>query len=157
MICCTSKTVINFSTSGLLAVRQDELMILLELNDDMMRLPKEVFMHLNEIYNRADKNNTVIKEYGYSQASSNTFLGAFGGELNDSGFVFQFCNYFKSRILVHQANLPMPTIVDPSRRLLPHRTFGPQMGNREFCAKFKTFIYFNLSPSSHGCGFFPSV
>lgn len=71
---------INFSTSGLLAVRQDELMILLELNDDMNRLPKELFLHLNEIYGRADKSNTIIKEYGYSQASS-IFLGAFGGEL----------------------------------------------------------------------------
>lgn len=81
MICCTNKTVINFSTSGLLAVRQDELLILLELNDDMIRLPKEVFMHLNEIYGRADK-GTVFKEYGYSQASTNNFLGAFGGALS---------------------------------------------------------------------------
>lgn len=80
--CCTSKTVINFSTAGLLAVRQDELMILLELNDDMTNLPKEVFLHLNEIYERADKNNVTIKEYGYSQASTNNFLGAFGGEFH---------------------------------------------------------------------------
>lgn len=55
-------------------------MILLELNDDMNRLPKEVFLHFNEIYGRADKSSAVIKEYGYSQASSNNFLGAFGGE-----------------------------------------------------------------------------
>lgn len=81
VICCTNKTVINFSTSGLLAVRQDELLILLELNDDMIRLPKEVFLHFNEIYGRADK-GSVIKEYGYSQASSNSFLGAFGGNFN---------------------------------------------------------------------------
>jgi MAD (mothers against decapentaplegic) interacting protein len=65
----------------LLAVRQDELLILLELNDDMSKLPKEVFLHLNEIYGRADKKNVMIKEYGYSQASSNNFLGAFGGFL----------------------------------------------------------------------------
>jgi hypothetical protein len=80
VVCCTNKTVINFSTSGLLAVRQEELLLLLELNDDMEKLPKEVFLHLNEIYVRADKNNAPIKEYGYSQASSNSFLGAFGGE-----------------------------------------------------------------------------
>lgn len=86
--CCTSKTVINFATSGLLAVRQDEILILLELNDDMIRLPKEVFLHLNGIYTQADKSNTIIKEYGYSQASSNTFLGAFGGEfqINSTGY-----------------------------------------------------------------------
>ncbi|XP_070502635.1 zinc finger FYVE domain-containing protein 9 isoform X2 [Chironomus tepperi] len=81
LICCTNKTVINFSTSGLLAVRQDEIMILLELNDDMKCLPKEVFLHLNEIYSKADKSNVIIKEYGYSQAISNNFLGAFGGFL----------------------------------------------------------------------------
>jgi len=80
--CCTNKTVINFSTSGLLAVRQDEIMILLELNDDMKGLPKEVFLHLNEIYSKADKSNVIIKEYGYSQAISNNFLGAFGGKIN---------------------------------------------------------------------------
>ncbi|CAG9807295.1 unnamed protein product [Chironomus riparius] len=81
LICCTNKTVINISTSGLLAVRQDEIMILLELNDDMKSLPKEVFLHLNEIYSKADKSNVIIKEYGYSQAISNNFLGAFGGFL----------------------------------------------------------------------------
>lgn len=61
-------------------MRQDELLILLELNDDMTRLPKEVFLHLNEIFIRAEKHNSVIKEYGYSQAASNDFLGAFSGE-----------------------------------------------------------------------------
>lgn len=80
MTCCTNKTVINFSTFGLSAVRQDEIMILLELNDDMTGLPNEVFLHLNEIYCKADKNAVVIKEYGHSQASSNNFLGAFGGK-----------------------------------------------------------------------------
>lgn len=59
-------------------------MILLEVNDDMSALPKEVFEHLNEIYNRADKSAVVIKEYGCSQASSNNFLGAFGGELENA-------------------------------------------------------------------------
>ncbi|KAG5671509.1 hypothetical protein PVAND_001703 [Polypedilum vanderplanki] len=81
LTCCTNKTVINFSTSGLLAVRQDEIMILLELNDDMHNIPKEVFLHLNEIYSKADKSNVIIKEYGYSQLSTSNFLGAFGGFL----------------------------------------------------------------------------
>lgn len=60
-------------------MRQDEIMILLELNDDMINLPKEVFLHLNEIYSKADKSNVIIKEYGYSQSSTSNFLGAFGG------------------------------------------------------------------------------
>lgn len=73
-----------------MTVRQDEIMILLELNDDMTALPKEVFLHLNEIYCKADKNAVVIKEYGHSQASSNNFLGAFGGEIN-SQLISEFC------------------------------------------------------------------
>lgn len=80
MTCCTSKTVINFATTGLIAVRQDEILILLELNDDMTKLPKEIFVHLNEIYLKAEREGVIITEYGYSQASSNNFLGAFGGE-----------------------------------------------------------------------------
>ena len=71
-----------------MAVRQDELMLLLELNDDMTRLPKEVFMHLSEIYGRADQSTALIKEYGHSQASSNSFLGAFGGECKINLFSF---------------------------------------------------------------------
>lgn len=63
-------------------MRQDEVMILLEINDDMMTLPKEVFLHFNEIYSRADKSAVVIKEYGCSQTSTNNFLGAFGGKFN---------------------------------------------------------------------------
>lgn len=46
----------------------------------MTKLPKEMFVHLNEIYLKAEREGVIITEYGYSQASSNNFLGAFGGE-----------------------------------------------------------------------------
>lgn len=36
-------------------------------------------MHFNEIYLKAERDGMIIAEYGYSQASSNNFLGAFGG------------------------------------------------------------------------------
>jgi hypothetical protein len=64
----------------LLAVRQDEILILIELNDDMTKIPKEIFLHLNEIYLKAERNGVIITEYGYSQASTSNFLGAFGGK-----------------------------------------------------------------------------
>lgn len=45
----------------------------------MIRLPKEILLHFNEIYLKAERDGMIIAEYGYSQASSNNFLGAFGG------------------------------------------------------------------------------
>lgn len=46
----------------------------------MTKLPKEIFLHLNEIYLKAERNGVIITEYGYSQASTSNFLGAFGGK-----------------------------------------------------------------------------
>lgn len=73
-------------------------MILLELNDDMSTLPKEVFLHLNEIYSKADKSNVIVKEYGYSQAASNNFLGAFGGKLLVSYSLNCFNNWISLQV-----------------------------------------------------------
>lgn len=53
--CCINKTVINFTTKGLQNVAHDEIIILLELDKNQSLLPKDVFLHLNEIYNEADK------------------------------------------------------------------------------------------------------
>jgi hypothetical protein len=89
-------------------------MILLELNDDMIRLPKEVFLHLNEIYVRADKGNAIIKEYGHSQTSTNNFLGAFGG-----GKGVKICGEFLRKLNIHRfslhkTKLPVSTVTDAS-------------------------------------------
>lgn len=52
--CCINKSVINFTTQGMHLVGQDEIVILLEL-DSSNQLPKDIFIHLNEIYRDADK------------------------------------------------------------------------------------------------------
>lgn len=57
--CCINKAVINFTTQGMHLVGQDEIVILLEL-DSSNQLPKDIFIHLNEIYRDADKGETKI-------------------------------------------------------------------------------------------------
>lgn len=54
VVCCINKAVINFTTQGMHLVGQDEIVILLEL-DSLNQLPKDIFIHLNEIYRDADK------------------------------------------------------------------------------------------------------
>ena len=56
MACCINKAVINFTTQGMHLVGQDEIVILLEL-DTSNQLPKDIFIHLNEIYRDSDKGN----------------------------------------------------------------------------------------------------
>lgn len=80
--CCTNKTVINYTTEGLSHRGQDEIIILLEQNE-MNQLPKDIFLHLNDIYNDADKGNTIT-EFGYSLSKSVSLLGS----KENGGFLF---------------------------------------------------------------------
>ncbi|XP_055599672.1 zinc finger FYVE domain-containing protein 9 [Uranotaenia lowii] len=80
--CCVNKTVINFTTRGMHFVGQDEIVILLELGDSK-QLPKDIFVHLNEIYEDADSGNTV-SELGFSPSKKSNFLGS----KNHGGFLF---------------------------------------------------------------------
>lgn len=57
--CCINKAVINFTTQGMHLVGQDEIVILLEL-DSSNQLPKDIFIHLNEIYRDADKGSFLF-------------------------------------------------------------------------------------------------
>lgn len=105
--CCINKAVINFTTQGMHLVGQDEIVILLEL-DTSNQLPKDIFIHLNEIYQDADKGmkttcnqkfidqkrfhnfaigivlGQAISELGFSMASSTPFLGS----KEHGGFLF---------------------------------------------------------------------
>lgn len=67
MSCCINKAVINFTTQGMHLVGQDEIVILLEL-DTSNQLPKDIFIHLNEIYRDADKgtNNSILCEFFFA-------------------------------------------------------------------------------------------
>ncbi|XP_058061254.1 zinc finger FYVE domain-containing protein 9 [Anopheles bellator] len=82
LACCTNQTVINFTTHGLQYVGQDEVIILLELGDSQA-LPKDMFVHLNELYCEADRGN-IITELGFSPARTNHFLGS----KNHGGFLY---------------------------------------------------------------------
>lgn len=77
-----NKTVINFTTKGLHHVGQDEIVILLEL-DETNLIPKDIFLHLNDIYNEADKGNTIT-ELGFSMPKGQNFLGS----KEHGGFLF---------------------------------------------------------------------
>ncbi|XP_063705751.1 zinc finger FYVE domain-containing protein 9 [Culicoides brevitarsis] len=82
LTCCVNKTVINFTTKGLHHVGQDEIVILLELDESNL-IPKDIFLHLNDIYNEADKGNTIT-ELGFSMPKMTNFLGS----KEHGGFLF---------------------------------------------------------------------
>lgn len=60
--CCINKTVINFTTHGMHHIGQDEIVILLELDDSSL-LPKDIFLHLNEIFRDADRGMYETMEF----------------------------------------------------------------------------------------------
>lgn len=53
MNCCVNKTAWCFSTEGLITVGQDEIVYLLECMDNEKTVPKDIFLHINNIYNDA--------------------------------------------------------------------------------------------------------
>ncbi|KAK5638041.1 hypothetical protein RI129_012336 [Pyrocoelia pectoralis] len=83
MDCCINKWAWCFSTEGMINVGQDEILILLEYIDNEKSIPKDVFFHLNSIYNNA-KTGSSITEYGISLHDTNYFLDS----KNHVGFLF---------------------------------------------------------------------
>lgn len=65
--CCINKTVINYTTEGMRLVGQDEIVVLLETGDEDHRLPRDIFLHLNDVYRAADQ-GTTVGELGFSMA-----------------------------------------------------------------------------------------
>ncbi|EDS41193.1 smad anchor for receptor activation [Culex quinquefasciatus] len=121
--CCINKTVINFTTRGMHFVGQDEIVILLELGDSQL-LPKDIFVHLNEIYEDADGGSTLT-ELGFSPARSSNFLGS----KNHGGFLFVRPTYqcmqnvilpdqpYLVGVLIHRWEMPWAKIL-PLRLML---------------------------------------
>lgn len=86
---------INFTTHGMQHVGQDEIIILLEINEpptettaiaasgnnketnnkNLNLIPKDIFLHLNQIYMEADKGN-IITDLGFSVPKEATFLNS---------------------------------------------------------------------------------
>uniref|UniRef100_A0A1B0FA43 Uncharacterized protein n=1 Tax=Glossina morsitans morsitans TaxID=37546 RepID=A0A1B0FA43_GLOMM len=66
--CCLNRTVSNFTTKGMHHVGNDEIIISLECDIPASKeelhnplIPKDVFVHLNEIYNHANKGNRIAE------------------------------------------------------------------------------------------------
>lgn len=76
--CCINRAVINFTTQGMHLVGQDEIVILLEL-DASNQLPKDIFIHLNEIYHDADKGAVFVADILHilNMAANNIFFMLF--------------------------------------------------------------------------------
>ncbi|XP_062564915.1 zinc finger FYVE domain-containing protein 9 [Armigeres subalbatus] len=121
--CCINKTVINFTTRGMHYVGQDEIVILLELGESQL-LPKDIFVHLNDIYVEADRGNTLT-ELGFSPPSMPNFLGS----KNHGGFLYVRPTYqcmqnviipdapYLVGVLIHRWEVPWAKIL-PLRLML---------------------------------------
>lgn len=53
--CCVNRTCWCFSTFGMSCVGQDEIVIILECLPDEATVPKDVFKHLNTLYQDASR------------------------------------------------------------------------------------------------------
>ena len=121
--CCINRTVINFTTHGLHFVGQDEIIILLEV-DDSNQMPKDIFLYLNDLYNEADKGNTVT-ELDFCAPTMPMFLG----KAEHGGLLFVRQTYqclqgvlmpespFLIGILIHRWEVPWARIL-PLRLML---------------------------------------
>lgn len=95
--CCVNKTVINYTTSGLHTVGQDEIVVLLETDAATEpHLPKDVLHHLNAVYLAAadGRSDACIGELGFSMAgmemaaTATATDGGFLGHREHGGFLY---------------------------------------------------------------------
>ncbi|XP_071953286.1 uncharacterized protein [Antedon mediterranea] len=80
--CCVNRTCWCFSTKGMTTVGQDELVVVLESTPDEKTIPRDVFVHFNNLYYEASKGNT-INDMSHSFCGDN-FLGS----RQHGGFLF---------------------------------------------------------------------
>nr|CAD7592012.1 unnamed protein product [Timema genevievae] len=81
--CCVNRTCWCFTTVGLSSVGQDEVMVLLECLPNESVIPRDVFIHLNTLYQEATRGNT-IGELGYTVFQGTPFLGS----TDHGGFIY---------------------------------------------------------------------
>ncbi|XP_036331337.1 zinc finger FYVE domain-containing protein 9 [Rhagoletis pomonella] len=133
--CCMNRTVINFTTCGLHHVGNDELIILLEYepqstppdiskDNEVMPIPKDIFVHLYEIYRDAELGNPIA-ELSYTSPRSSNFLGT----RDYGGFIFIRATFqclqdvllpeqpFLIGILIHRNEVPWAKVF-PLRLML---------------------------------------
>jgi len=58
--CCVNKICWNITSKGLACVGQDEVILLVEVLPDETRIPKDLFMYINQLYFEAIKGNICI-------------------------------------------------------------------------------------------------
>ncbi|KAJ8687232.1 hypothetical protein QAD02_023026 [Eretmocerus hayati] len=81
--CCVNKVCWNVTSKGLACVGQDELVFLVETLPDEKEAPKDLFLHINQIYHEALKGMT-ISEYCMSIHQGGNLLGS----REHAGFLF---------------------------------------------------------------------
>lgn len=130
-----NRTVINFTTCGMHHVGNDELVILLELDAQSTSsvdskeattapIPKDIFIHLYEIYRDAELGNPIA-ELSYTSPRSSNFLGT----RDYGGFIFIRATFqclqdvlvpeqpFLIGILIHRYEVPWAKVF-PLRLML---------------------------------------
>jgi hypothetical protein len=55
--CCVNKICWNITSKGLACVGQDEVILLVEVLPDETRIPKDLFIYINQLYFEAIKGN----------------------------------------------------------------------------------------------------
>ncbi|XP_015598916.1 uncharacterized protein LOC107269512 isoform X2 [Cephus cinctus] len=81
--CCVNRVCWNVTSRGLACVGQDEVILLVETLPDETQIPKDLLIHINQIYIEAIKGNTIT-ELGVSIHQGGNFLGS----REHAGFLF---------------------------------------------------------------------
>ncbi|XP_043480801.1 zinc finger FYVE domain-containing protein 9 isoform X2 [Leptopilina heterotoma] len=81
--CCVNKICWNITSKGLSCVGQDEVIFLIETLPDETQIPKDVLIHINQIYMESMKGNTIT-ENGVSIHQNGNLLGS----REHAGFLF---------------------------------------------------------------------
>ncbi|XP_074641262.1 uncharacterized protein LOC141899011 [Tubulanus polymorphus] len=80
--CCVGRICWCFTTRGMCTVGQDEIVIVLECLPEEKTIPRDVFCHLNTVYEEASKGNTV------SDLGHTIFGQSFLGSRDHGGFLY---------------------------------------------------------------------
>lgn len=125
MSCCVNDSVLNVSSSGLHAIGQDEITVLLKFDCETEKnIPPDIFTHFSDIYDSASSGK-FINELGHSLANKSPFLGS----VDHGGFLYIRQSFqciqdiiipefpFLIGILIHSSELPWARIF-PLRLML---------------------------------------
>ncbi|XP_017865547.1 PREDICTED: zinc finger FYVE domain-containing protein 9 isoform X5 [Drosophila arizonae] len=131
MSCCMNRWVLNFTTSGLHHVGNDELIILLEIKpppaaaNSGPTVPRDIFQHLYEIYVEAEQARSSTQELAFSSPRSANFLGS----REHGGFIYIRPTYqclqgvivpdspYLVAVLIHRHEVPWAKVL-PLRLIL---------------------------------------